>query len=183
MKNLNKLVLVITILFLVVGCGNMMNTPTKKVEDFLSKYQTMDKAVLTQLDDVIKDAGNLVDEQKETYRDLMKKQYQNLSYKIKDETEDGNNATVQVEIEVYDYGKSIRESENYLITNRSEFVTDVENDIIDTKKFLDYKISQMKNVKDKVTYTINFTLTKVDDKWKLDDISDVDRQKLHGLYY
>ena len=41
----------------------------------------------------------------------------------------------------------------------------------------------MKEVKDKVKYTINFTLTKVDDKWKLDNISDIDRQKLHGLYY
>ena len=34
---------------------------------------------------------------------LLKKQYQNLSYKIKEETEDGDNATVEVEIEVYDY--------------------------------------------------------------------------------
>jgi len=41
----------------------------------------------------------------------------------------------------------------------------------------------MKDVKDKVTYTINFTLSKVDGNWRLDNISDVDRQKLHGLYY
>lgn len=182
MKKFNKVILAAAILFFIVGCGNMMNTPTKKVEDFLSKYQTMDKAVLTQLDDVIEDAGNLVDDQKEEYRELMKKQYQNLSYKIKDETEDGNNATVEVEIEVYDYGKAIQESENYLTTNREEFL-DFETNDVDTKKFLDYKIKQIKNMKDKVTYTINFTLTKVDDEWKLDDISDVDRQKLHGLYY
>lgn len=182
MKKFNKVILAAAILFFIVGCGNMMNTPTKKVEDFLSKYQTMDKAVLTQLDDVIEDAGNLVDDQKEEYRELMKKQYQNLSYKIKDETEDGDNATVEVEIEVYDYGKAIQESENYLTTNREEFL-DFETNDVDTKKFLDYKIKQIKNMKDKVTYTINFTLTKVDDEWKLDDISDVDRQKLHGLYY
>lgn len=182
MKQVRKIILMVAILFLVVGCGNMMNTPTKKVEEFLSKYQTQDKSVLEQLDDVIKEAGNLVDDQKDTYRDLMKKQYQNLSYKIKDETEDGDNATVQVEIEVYDYGKAISESETYLTTNREEFL-DEDKKEIDSKKFLDYKIKQMKDVKDKVKYTINFTLTKVDDKWKLDDISDIDRQKLHGLYY
>lgn len=182
MKQVKKIILMVTILFLVVGCGNMMNTPTKKVEEFLSKYQTQDKSVLEQLDDVIKEAGNLVDDQKDTYRDLMKKQYQNLSYKIKDETEDGDNATVQVEIEVYDYGKAISEAETYLTTNREEFLDEDEKEI-DSKKFLDYKIKQMKDVKDKVKYTINFTLTKVDDKWKLDDISDIDRQKLHGLYY
>ena len=182
MKRIHRIIFLVTILFLVVGCGNMMNTPTKKVEDFLSKYQTMDKAVLTQLDDVIEDAGNLVDKQKDTYRELMKKQYQNLSYKIKDETEDGDNATIQVEIEVYDYGKAIQEAESYLTTNREEFINNETNEI-DTEKFLDYKIKQMKDTKDKVTYTINFTLTKVEDEWKLDNISDVDRQKLHGLYY
>ncbi len=182
MKRLNKIILTISALFLIVGCGNMMNTPTKKVEEFLSKYQTMDKEVLSQLDEVITDAGNLNDSQKDTYRDLMKKQYQNLSYKIKDETEDGNNANVLVEIEVYDYGKAIRDSETYLTTNRDEFLRDDSSEV-DTVKFLDYKIGKMKEVKDKITYTINFTLTKVNDEWQLDNINDVDRQKLHGLYY
>ena len=183
MKYIKKIFLVIIALFLVVGCGNMMNTPTKKVEEFLSKYQTQDKSVLAQLDDVIEDAGTLDDDQKESYRTLMKRQYQNFSYKIKDETEDGNTATVAVEIEVFDYGKAISESEVYLANNRNEFVTDVDENIVDAKKFLDYKIKQMTDTKDKVTYTINFTLTKVDDEWQLDDISDVDRQKIHGLYY
>ena len=82
MKKINKIIFAVSILFLVVGCSMMMNTPTKKVEDFLSKYQTMDKAVLTQLDDVIDDAFNFVDDQKETYRDLMKKQYQQLLYHL-----------------------------------------------------------------------------------------------------
>ena len=182
MKQIKKALLVVVVLFLVVGCGNMMNTPTKKVEDFLSKYQTQDKDVLDQLDDVIKEAGTMNDDQKEEYRDLMKKQYQNLSYKIKDETEDGDSATVQVEIEVYDYGKAISEAETYLTTNRDEFL-DEDTQEIDSEKFLNYKISQMKDTKDKIKYTINFTLTKVDDEWKLDDISDIDRQKLHGLYY
>ncbi len=182
MKRVYRILSLAIIICLVVGCSGMMNTPTKKVEDFLSKYQTMDKAVLTQLDDVIGEAGNLVDDQKTTYRDLMKKQYQNLSYKIKDDTEDGDNATVVVELEVYDYGKAIREAETYLTTNREEFLDNTTNEI-DTKKFLDYKIGKMKDTKDKVTYTINFTLTKVEDEWKLDDISDVDRQKIHGLYY
>lgn len=182
MKKIKKFLLIVVILFLVVGCGNMMNTPTKKVEQFLSKYQTQDKSVLEQLDDVIDDAGTMVDTQKDKYRDLMKRQYQNLSYKIKDETEDGDNATIEVEIEVYDYGRAISESETYLTTNREEFLNE-ETQEVDSEKFLNYKINKMKEVKDKIKYTINFTLTKVDDEWKLDDISDVDRQKLHGLYY
>ena len=183
MKKFSRIILMVFSLFLIVGCGDMMNTPTKKVEEFLSKYQTLDKKVLDQLDDVIEDAESMTDDQKEQYYELMKNQYKNLSYKIKDETEDGDNATVVVEIEVLDYGKAISEAESYLANNRDEFVTDTENDIIDTVKFLTYKIKQMASVKDKVTYTINFNLTKVDGKWQLNDISDIDRLKLHGLYY
>ena len=37
MKRISKVLLMVMALFLIVGCGNMMNTPTKKVEEFLSK--------------------------------------------------------------------------------------------------------------------------------------------------
>ena len=183
MKKFTKLLFVSLILFLVVGCGDMMNTPTKKVETFLSKYQTLDEDVINQLDDVMEDANTYNSEQKEKYHELMKNQYKNLSYKIKDETQDGDQATVVVEIEVLDYGKAISDAETYLTTNRDEFVSDKTKDVIDTVKFLTYKIEAMSKVKEKVTYTINFTLTKEDGKWQLNDISDIDRLKLHGLYY
>ncbi len=181
MKQVKKIFVGIMVLFLAVGCGNMMNTPTKKVEEFLSKYQTQDEKVLAQLDEVIDSSGTMTKDQKDKYRDLMKKQYQNLSYKIKDETIDGNNATVQVEIEVYDYASSISESETYLTTNKEEFIKEDTKEV-DDEKFMDYKLKQLSLVKDKVKYTINFTLTKTDDKWILDDITEIDRQKLHGLY-
>ncbi len=184
MKKLSKFLLVIIFVAIITGCGNMMNTPTKKVEEFLSKYQTLDKKVLDQLDNVMEDSDDLTKDQKNEYHELMKKQYQNLSYKIKEETIDGDNAVVITEIEVLDYGKAISESEAYLASNRDEFISDTSEDIIDKTKFLDYKIKTMSKVKDKVTYTINFRLTKdKDNNWKLIDISDIDRLKLHGLYY
>ena len=40
----------------------------------------------------------------------------------------------------------------------------------------------MKNVSDKTKYTMTFNLTKNNGEWILDDITDTDRQKLHGLY-
>ena len=178
---MKKILSIFALLLLVVGCGNMMNTPTKKVEEFLSKYQTMDEKVLTQLDEVIDSAGTMTKEQKEKYRDLMKNQYKNLSYKIKEETNDGDTSTVEVEIQVYDYATSISESETYLATNKDEFL-DKDTKLVDEEKFMDYKLKQLSEVKDKVKYTINFTLNKVDGKWKLDDITEIDRQKLHGLY-
>ncbi len=65
-------------LLLAVGCTNTMNTPTKKVEELLGKYQKMDSTVLAQLDSVISEDVNMSDEQKKEYRSLMEKQYQQL---------------------------------------------------------------------------------------------------------
>lgn len=178
-----KICLLFCGLFLLAGCGQMMNTPTKQVEEFLSKYQTMDKKVMNQLDEVIDSAGTMTKEQKEKYRELMKNQYKNLAYKIKDDTEDGDEATVEVEIEVYDYVTAIKNAESYLLTHKEEFLKeDEKEEAVDEQKFMDYKLKQMDQVKDKVKYTIHFVLEKEDKEWKLEDITDIDRQKLHGLY-
>ena len=181
MKKICKVLVMILALFLVVGCDNMKKSPTKKVEDLLMKYQAKDTSVLTQLEEVVKEAGTMNDTQKINYRKLMERQYEDLNYKIKEEKIDGNNATVVVEIEVYDYGKSITDSETYLTTNKDEFLD--ETGVTDSTKFLDYKIKNMQDTKDKIKYTISFNLTKQDNEWQLEDLSDIDRLKLHGLYY
>ena len=52
----------------------------------------------------------------------------------------------------------------------------------DEDKFMDYKLSQMENVTDTVKYTIEFTLTKVNEEWQLDELSNSDIEKLHGIF-
>lgn len=177
---MKKFLLIIMTLFLLVGCETVMNNPTKRVETFLNKYQTMDSEVLKQLDETLSNDVNLTESQKKDYKDLMKKQYQNLTYTIKDEEVNGDKATVKVEIEVYDFNKAMTKADDYLSENQDEF-TD-ENNNIDNEKFMDYKIKEMKNVNDKVKYTIDFTLTKNNNKWQLDDIDEITRQKIHGIY-
>ncbi len=197
----------LTLLLLVVGCTDTMNTPSKKVEEFLGKYQKLDDDVLTQLDVVMDNDTEMNDDQKKDYKALMEKQYQNLSYKITDEKIDGDTATVDAEIEVFDYATSIKKSKEYYDGHRDEFKKDddkddkdsdnvvedakdkvedakdkVEDVAEDVKDYVEYKLKELKNVTDKTTYTITFNLTKEDDEWKLQDISDTDRQKLHGLY-
>ena len=177
---MKKFLLIIMTLFLLVGCETVMNNPTKRVETFLNKYQTMDSEVLKQLDETLSNDVNLTESQKKDYKDLMKKQYQNLTYTIKDEEVNGDKATLKVEIEVYDFNKAMTKADDYLSENQDEF-TD-ENNNIDNEKFMDYKIKEMKNANDKVKYTIDFTLTKNNNKWQLDDIDEITRQKIHGIY-
>ena len=207
---------------LLSGC-TMDNTPTKKVENFLDNYKNQDETVLTQLKEMV-DTDPLMDEtQKGTYTDIMKKQYEDLTYDIKDEVINCDTATVTAEIEVYDYYKINQDAQTYYNNNPNEFnnkndnnnnnndnnnnngivgdvvegakdvvegVTDAAEDAADAvtdaatgeSKFVEYRLGKLKDAKDRVKYTIDFTLTKVDDVWTLNDIDDTTRQKIHGLY-
>jgi len=201
MKNIGKVVLGFGFLLLfLAGCGNMANTPTQKVEEFLGKYQTMDEDVITQLKQVLSDDKTMNDEQKDKYRALMEKQYQNLSYKIENEDIDGDKATVDVEVEVLDYATTINKSKKYYEEHKDEIekenqedkkdndnviedaADDLETAVKESSAYINYKLKELESVSDTTTYTITFYLNKENGDWKLQDISDSDRQKLHGLY-
>lgn len=164
---------------MVSGC-TMDNTPTKKVENFLNNYRNLDNSVVTQMEDMVNSDTLMTTTQKENYGNVLKRQYQDLTYTIKDERIDGDNATVTAQIEVYDFYKVTNDATNYYNANPSLFYDD--NGNLSDSKFIDYRINQMKETTDKVKYTIDFTLTKENDVWIINDIDDITRQKIHGLY-
>jgi hypothetical protein len=167
-------------IFLITGCDNLMNTPTKKVELLLSKYQKKDEEVLKQLGDTLLTDAILDVDQKNTYKELLERQYGDLTYTIKDEAIDGKTAVVEVELGVYDYNKAISNSEDYLLNHQDEFKD--ENGTVSTTKYNDYKLKMIDEMKDRVTYTINFTLSKMDEECSVDDLTDTERMKIHGSY-
>lgn len=166
---------------LFTGCGifNITNTPTKQVESFFSKYQSLDGVVLEQLEKTAEEEDRFNEEQKEEYIELMKKHYRNLNYDIKDEVEDGDTAVVTVEIEVTDYSKKMDEINTYLINNPKEFESNGE---YDSKLFTTYQLNELKKVSDKVKYTLEINLTKVEEEWKMENITEEDELKIHGMY-
>lgn len=176
-----KIIILVSLLVVLVGCTITGSTtsPKRAVEDLFGKYQSLDNDVTKQLDDVI--AGEtLTADQKSDYEELLRKQYQNLTYTIKDEVIDGDTAVVTVEIEVYDFGKTNKETEAYAAENEDKFMD--ESNAISDNLYQDYKLNKLKSVTDRVKYTLDLSLTKKDDKWKLDELSDMERQKIHGLY-
>lgn len=181
---MKKFVLVVfSLLFFMCGCDSMMNTPTKRVEEFLNKYQRQDSEILTQLDNVINEGNyNFTSTQSDSYKELMKKQYKDLTYTIKQETIDGNDAIVQVEIEVYDFNKTLNDAESYYLANTDSADFKGENGEFDGTKYMDYKIKKLEETKDRITYTLNLTLSKINKEWVLNNITEADRQKIHGLY-
>lgn len=177
---MKKILWVLLIIVCLTGCNNLMNTPTKKVEYLLSKYQNNDSEVLKQLDETLLTDAILTKEEKEKYKSIMQKQYKDLMYNIKNEAIDGKTAVVEVEIDVYDYAKAVTNSENELLNNSEKFKDSTGE--VDTIKYNDYKLSNLEKVTDRVKYTINFTLSKVDEEWVVDDLTETERMKIHGLY-
>ncbi|MDD3453377.1 MAG: hypothetical protein PHN42_03820 [Bacilli bacterium] len=179
---MKKILVILSIAVLITGCGvkNIMNTPTKKVEMFFENYQTLNDDVMSQLNTTVDNEERFNEQQKEDYKSLMKRHYQNLTYEIKDEVIDGDTATVTVEINVFDYSKAMKESDVYLQNNKNEFLD--ENQNYDEKLFMTYQLNKLIEVKDKVKFTLELTLSKINDEWKIDDISDENQQKINGIF-
>jgi hypothetical protein len=178
---MKKKLLLLTLFVLVgstlFGCS-MNNTPKKTVETLLMNYKNNGDNIVTELDDYLN--GLAIDnDYYEDYKQVYLRQYQDLDYEIKDETIDGDNATVTVQIEVYDYYKVENDVNNYIATNPDEFN---ENGVYSTVKGLQYRIEQLNKSSDRVTYTIEFNLTKVDNNWTIDNLTDEDLEKIHGTY-
>lgn len=169
-------------LFLITGCENMDmdDTPTKKVEAFFNKYQTLDDDVLSDLEAVLANDTSLSDKDRDDYRKLMEDHYRDLIYEIKDERIDGDKATVDAEVTVRNYSKAVAEAEDYKSSNKSKF--EDENGNYSTALFSSYRLDEMKKVTDTVTYTITFSLTRENEEWTIDELSDEDLNKINGLY-
>ena len=177
---MKKLITLLSIILL-VGCTTLdiSNTPTKKVEEFLNKYQILDEDILNELDNVIEEKTKLNNENKEEYRKLIKKQYKDMQYTIKEETIDGDEATVTAQIIVKDFTKIINDAENYKRENMKEFY---ENNTYNDNLYKKYLIDKLKDAKDRVTYTLEFKVHKQNKKWTLDPISEEIEDKILGIY-
>lgn len=179
MKKVYKVLLVVGICLVLAGCGCMKKTAKGAVQDYLNQYKNLSSNVISSMDDVVNDE-NLTDSQKEKYRDILKRQYQDLKYEITSEKYDGDNATVEVKITVYDLYKVQKDANNYLTNSGDEFK---ENGAYSNDLFMNYKLDKMKKVTDTVEYNITFNVTK-DDKgnYKVNDLSNSDLEKIHGVY-
>ena len=171
-----KKYIIVLLLLTTVACNTTINTPTSRVKEYLSKYQNLDEEVLKELDKTIEKDETMTSKQKEQYISIIEKQYQNLAYKIKNETINDNNAFVDVEIEVLNYHSTISSAREYYIEHQEEF----END--NNKNYIDYKIEKLKKVNDKAKYTITFNLKREKNIWYLEELNEDDLKKIHGLY-
>ena len=179
---MKKVLGILGLALVMTGCSltDMDNTPTNQVEAYSNDYQTLNSNVLTEIDALVANETMFDTNQQTTYRDIMKKHYQDLTYTIKEETVNGDTATVEVEIEVNDYTKALSSAEDYRTTNDSEFLND--QGVFDESLFNTYKLDLLKNNKERVKYTIYFSLQKKDDQWTLNELTETEQEKILGIY-
>ena len=162
-----RIILFISLIFVLVGCA-ISNTPTSKVEELFNKYQTVDDDISLGIDNVIEEQ-NLSDDHKTRYRKLLEDQYKNLSYEIKDELIDGDNATVLVEIEVTDYKRAIGD----LTFDSSIYTKD---------SYDEERLNRLEKARYKVKYTLEIKLNKDRDEWKVEALTNDQIKKIQGMF-
>ncbi len=174
---MKKICSLLLIVLLLSGCGE--NTARGVVESYLKKYKTLDSEVLVDLEEVV-EKEDLDKEEKDKYRDILKKQYKDLSYEIKEEEYDNDIDYVTVLITVYDLKEAMDDAKIYLENNPSEF--NQEDGTFDKHKYNNYKLDKMKDTTKRISYTIVFTVTKEDDKYVVEQPTENDLLKIHGVY-
>lgn len=174
---MKKIIVGLFLILLVSGCTKI--SARNAVDNYMKKYKTLDSEVLVDLENFV-DKENLTNEQKEKYRDILKKQYKDLSYNILEEEYDDELSYVTLKIEVYDLYKVQSDAMVYLENNPQEFYD--ENNEYDVNKFISYKLDKMKNTTDRIDYTITITVSKEKDKYVVVNPTENDLKKIHGIY-
>ena len=174
-----KKILVIFLAIIMLCACSLTNTPTAKVKSFLNGYNSLNDDVTADLETKV-EAENLSDENKKVYLEVLKKQYKDMKYEVKDETIEGDKATVKVRITVYDLYKIDKDTVNYMNNNSSEFMD--ETGSYNENLFNKYRLNEMLKTNNTVNYDIDFYLNKVNDEWVVEAPDRVSLEKIHGLY-
>ncbi len=176
MKKIFKTLLLV---FMLTACS-MTNTPKSKVEIYLNQFNSLSENVKKDLETTVT-SENLSDSNKDIYKKVLERQYENIKYKIKEEEINGDNATVTVQITVYDFYKTNKNAEKYYDEHTDEFMTS-NGTTIDIEKYTKYRLDEMLKMNDTVDYDIKFYLNKDDGEWVIQNPDRTTLEKIHGLY-
>ena len=171
---LKKVLIYLFLILFLTGCSFTKNTPFNKVDEFLSKYKSLDNDVIDDLAFNAELTGLLKDDLKEEYEKVIKRQYTDLKYGIENEIINGDEAEVTVNINVYDFYKVEKEVKQYRLNHLDEFENESE--------YYNYLLKNMLETKERVDYTITINLVKNEEKWQVKEMSNSNMEKLHGMY-
>jgi len=174
---MKKVIFLVIILFFISGC-----TPQSAVDpvcEYINKFRNHDSEVTSSIEELLRQE-NLLKEQDEMYRLIMKKQYVDLEYKVTKETYHGDRAIIEVELTVYDYEHSRIKSLEERNHHPEEF--QLSDGSWDREKYVNLQLKYMKEETERVKYTVNFYVNLQDGTWVLENPEWEVLEKIHGLY-
>lgn len=171
------LILIISIIYLVIGIFFKKEDPVELTNNYLEAYQKLDEKIISKISYDYND--KLTKKQKEFYKSIMKKQYENLKYEITKEEVNETDAVITVLINVYDYSSAIAKANNYIEVYSDKFQ---KNGKFDTYKAIDYKLEALNTYNERVDYSLNFYYYLDNGKWIMTDINEIDLKKINGSY-
>lgn len=175
---MKKVILFVLGIFLIVGCASIKDNPKMKVEEILKKYNSLSDEILIDLDKKMLEA-NVEENLKDDMKDLYKKQYKDMKYKILNEKIDKDEATVEVEITVYDYLTAKEEATKYVDSHSEEFMV---GNVVDDYKIQQYLIEKQEGTEKRRKEKIIFNLHKDNGEWVVDNLNNETILKIHGIY-
>ena len=143
------------------------NSPIDLTLEFMNNYKNATSKVMNEVKYPFDD--ELSDTQFNTYKDLIRSQYKSMTYEIVGEVD----AIIKVDFAVYDYASSYDKANSYLSLYEKDKTLDEK---------VNYKLKEMANTKEKVTYSIEFKYYKLDDVWYMTDFNASNYQKLAGTF-
>ncbi len=177
---MRKLIVLLLGIILITGCTLFNDDALVVVKSYLGKFNHLDEVIVMELDNFL-DSQDLSDTQRDIYNEVIENQYRGLLYEIVEVEYDGDEAVVEVNIEVNDLYIAQKEAMDYLDNNYEDFLDD--NGEYNESLFLTYKLNKMLEQDDKVDYTLDIELSKTDDgNWYVVQLSDDELEKIHGVY-
>lgn len=153
------------------------DSPVDLVNQYMKRYQNLDSQVVN---DIVYDFDDsLTEKQQEQYVEIMKRQYENLTYEISESEINGTDAIITVQFEVYDLSSAMSQADSYVEVYHDKFV---ENDEFDVYSAIDYKLQFLISYNERITYSVKFAFYKENRQWKLTDLSESDLKKIRGTY-
>jgi hypothetical protein len=175
---MKKIVMVLVMILFLSGCSTI--TAKDATVNFLEEYKNLSDDVIKSLESEV-ESEDLTEEEQDVYRRVLKRQYQDLEYKIESEKYNGDTAIVKANITVYDLYEAQKDAVNYVTLHQEEFMSS--SDTLNQEYVMDYRLNMMLNTTNRVTYTIDFEIEKdEDDIYQVVNVNQEILEKIHGIY-
>lgn len=173
----------IILAFGVTACGKTKeDATTTAIKDYFLAYQTNDEISIAPLVFKVYIEEDWVDDNKDNYIEAIKRQYQDLTYKIESINKYSNTAVASIKITVYDLNDTSKEFAKYVEDLPDPYQFYDGNDGFNEKKYNQYLFNRMLKEEDRVSYTIAIELVEKDSTWEVKTISEETLEMIQGVY-